>query len=225
MARPGTDLERRRETSAYERAANAFGTRIADVLDRRRRNPAGEDPSGSARIAGSVALKMASSLDRLRDAGAIEANPPPITGHPAVDRLAGALERRLARAVERRLGGRSDDRVPGALERRIVAALTRRMGDGSRSAEAPSTGLTAAVRRTGRALMTRRGRPLRPSGRRRSGHSPSVCSPGRSSGPWSGSSDSSAAAWSAPRCAASPGCSSAERPGPGPAGRPVSSRS
>jgi hypothetical protein len=164
MARPGTELERRRESTGYERAAEALGTRLAGALERRRHGGAGEDSPSSARIAGSVALKMASALDRLQDAGPIEPDPTPKatsrTTSPAVERLAGALERRLARAVERRLGGRSDDRVPGAFERRIVAALTRRMGAGGRSADAASTGLTAALRRAGGSLMARQGRSL-----------------------------------------------------------------
>jgi hypothetical protein len=164
MARPGTDLEPRRPIPAYERAADALGTRLADALDRRRHRGRQDDSPAPARIAGSVALKMASALDRLQDAGPIEPAPPavrtPRAEHPVVERLAGALERRLARAVERRLGGRSSDRVPGAFEQRIVAALTRRMGAGNRSADVPSRGLTAALRRTRRSLMARPGRPL-----------------------------------------------------------------
>src|SRR5436305_964688 len=164
MARPGTDLEHRREVPAYERAADALGTRVAGALERRRHRSHEDESPASAHIAGSVALKMASAVDRLRDPGPIEPAPAADATsravNPALERLAGALERRLARVVERRLGGRSDDRVPGALERRIVAALQRRMAAGKRSAGTGETGLIARLRRTGHALGTRQDRRL-----------------------------------------------------------------
>ncbi len=46
---------------------------------------------------------------------------------PVAERLVAAVEHRLTRAIERRVGGAASNRQPGRVEQRVVAALERRL--------------------------------------------------------------------------------------------------
>ncbi len=127
MSRLGTALERRREAPPSERPGRpleALGGRLSGALQRR------EDAAAVAR-------------PRRRSGG---------VATPLAERLAATLERQLARAVARRLGGGSTDRTTGALEQRIVAAIERGLAGG----RGPDRGRAGGLGRIGGGLQRRR---------------------------------------------------------------------